>query len=147
MTTPQRPTLKIVDLIDADNPSQGDLFMTNGVRLEWIDAGSVEAIAQKVRNRFEFFKGSWFLDRRKGTPYVQALFRRDVTESAKRQIVRQVIALTPGIRDVPKVILDYRSSDRSLNVTFEARTVDGTTLRSSDFAAPFIIPTPETPNA
>jgi hypothetical protein len=119
------------------NPTVGDM-MLNEAGTEVVMHTSLAAeVAQKIHIRLNFFKGEWFLDLDAGTPYYEHILKKGVTDRVIRAVFGAVITTTPGVSELTKLSYSV-SSDRRLSLTFQCRLKDGTTLKSSDFAA-FVI--------
>ena len=107
-------------LLDAN----GDLDLTSGFQ---IVSGS-NAVAQRLRNAFEFFLGEWFLDTREGIPYLQVIFKKGTELGIVSQIFRAVILRDPEIVTVIDFNMDFNRITRKLIVTFVGRLIDGGTV-------------------
>lgn len=91
------------------------------------------ATAQEAKTRLLFFRGEWFRDVREGVPYLQELFAKGVTTDKIRSTVRQTLLSVPSVADVPRVDVTFDRAARQARVDWEARTLDGATVRSEDF--------------
>lgn len=98
-----------------------------------------DAILQHIRIRLLFVRGEWFADGREGVPYFEAVLRKAPDLGLVRSLIRETIARTPGIASVPTLTVELDASTRSLAVSFEAIAEDGVTIRSADYALPFIL--------
>lgn len=117
-------------IVSADNPILGDMHLTAG------DSTTVEgdvATEQEIRSRLLLFRGSYFLDLREGVPWYQEILRKGYAPARVRELLRQTIATHPAVIDVPSVVLSVDRATRAASVTFEARTIEGVTIRSEDF--------------
>jgi hypothetical protein len=102
--------------------SDGDLDLSSGT-LQWIDG--IDAIAQRVRTRLQFFRGEWFLDQRLGVPWFQVILGAKGGEQVAAQILRAVIEGTPGVDRVDELSLDLDGTTRTAAVAFRATTISG----------------------
>ncbi len=85
-----------------------------------------DAYAQRLRDRFRFFLGEWFLDLRLGVPYYQRVLTKPVDERVARIVLTQVIESCPGTLAVTKVNFTFDRSLRMLIVDeLEIQTTDG----------------------
>lgn len=98
-----------------------------------------EAIIQRIRVRFRFVKGEWFLDQRLGVPYFQEVFKKNPDTRLITEIFRTVLRTTPGVKKVDSFTAALDSATRTLSCTFHATLTDGTVVLSD--AEPFIIGT------
>jgi hypothetical protein len=126
--------LELVTATDDENPTIGDLKLTDGqVRLTQTFK---QGVAQHLRIRLQFFFGEWFLDVREGVPYFQKIFVKAPDLGKIAGIFRRVILETPGIVALDNLLLDFNAATRILSVSsFNAKLSDNTTLTASDFGA------------
>jgi hypothetical protein len=127
--------MALVHTVDADNPNEHDLRLTNG-HLTFLEGH--EAIAQKVKIRLWFFRGEWFLDQREGIPYWTKVLVKNPDVPALEAMFRRIIQSSPGIAAVEKISLDYDSANRAASLSFAAKTDEGATIE----LGPFIVPKP-----
>jgi hypothetical protein len=113
------------------NPVTGDL----AVPPRWIRGA--EAVAQRIRVRFKWFLGEWFLDTRQGVPYYRDILIKNADPILITFIFRRVLLSTPGVKSVSSFHATLDKTSRVLTVTFEAVADDGSILTAS--AEPFII--------
>lgn len=96
----------------------------------------LDAIAQHLAIRFQFFRGDWFLDTRAGIPYYEQILRKAPDLNVVRSLFREVVLTTPGVLSINSFALDYELSTRTLSVSFGAITV----LGELSFSEAFIVP-------
>ncbi len=121
--------LQIADL--ALDPVSGDLaFPPRIIR-------GAEAVAQRIRVRFRWFLGEWFLDQRQGVPYYRDILVKNPDPILISFIFRRVLTSTPGVRSVSKFSAVLDRASRTLTVNFEATLADSSTLIAN--AEPFIL--------
>lgn len=96
-----------------------------------------DAVIQRIRVRFKFFRSEWFLDTRQGIPYREQIFIKNPNPVVISFIFRRVLLSTPGVASVTSFTASLDSETRKLTATFEAKLVDGTVLRAVD--EPFIV--------
>lgn len=96
-----------------------------------------DAVVQKIRQRFRFFKGEWFLDQRLGIPFLTAIFIKAPSQILINTIFQQVLTGTPGVASVTSFDASLDRVTRTLTVNFTAVLVDGTQVIAQ--AEPFII--------
>lgn len=92
-----------------------------------------EAVAQHLRIRLRFFRGTWFLNRLEGMPYYELILVKRVDIATITSIYQKVITETPGVATVENLRLDLDRVTRKLSVSFQATTTDGENLTFSDF--------------
>lgn len=115
----------------ATNPTTGDLAFP-----PYIVRGP-DAILQKIRQRFKFFKGEWFLDQRLGVPYLQSIFIKAPNQIFIDAVFSAVLSGTPGVASVASFSSSLDRPSRTLTVNFQVQLVDGTTVTAQ--AEPFIL--------
>lgn len=96
------------------------------------------AVAQRVRCRFLFFLGEWFLDTRLGVPWYQRILIKGADLTSIEAIFRNVLRMTPGVASVKSMSSSLDTQLRKLRVDYEAILEDGSILRAQD--EPFILP-------
>ncbi len=102
-------------------------------------ARGLEAAAIGVRARIALFAGECFADLEAGVPWVAnasveeraAILGQAFDESKARAALRRVILTTPGVSDIPTLLMAFAAADRKLAITFVARTVWGDTPRET----------------
>jgi hypothetical protein len=111
---------------------------TNDIKLPPRIIRGAEAVAQRVRVRFRWFLGEWFLDQRQGVPYYRDILVKNPDRILITFIFRQVLLGTPGVKSVANFRADLDRATRTLTVDFEAAVLtDGSILTAR--AEPFII--------
>lgn len=115
----------------------GDLYLDPLGRLV-LEEDEVVAACIKLRNRFRFFLGEWFLDVRQGVPYFQFVFVKNPNLPLIRRLFMRIIRSVPQITAVSRVDLYPSPEDRGLVVYFEARAIDGRLIQGG-LGTPFII--------
>lgn len=132
--------LKLVYVVDADNPTEGDLQLVDG-DLVWMGADgttTAEEVAQRIRTRLRMFKGEWFANEDEGVPYFDEILEKGVADGRVEAIIRAVILGTPGVASLNSYVHERDESTRSLTISFEAVTDDGFVFSSADFG-PFTV--------
>lgn len=76
----------------------------------------VEALRQRILARFRFFVGEWFLDLRQGLPYYEAILVRNPDLTLVTYVFRETLLTMPGVLSVPKLVLDFNRSTRTLTI-------------------------------
>jgi len=88
----------------------------------------VDAIRQHLIQRLKTFLLEWFLDRRKGVPYIQAVLIKNPNPLAVAAVFKSEIIETPGIVELISFDLQIDPGVRSLRLTFTAAVEDGSTV-------------------
>jgi len=127
--------LKLVVETDLNNPVAHDLYLDPTGQLILVDA--LEAIAQQLRIRLQFFRGDWFLDRRQGMPYFEQVFIKNPSRALLETIFRRAILDTPNVESLDSFVLNLDRSTRRTTIDFVAVT-DAGVLDSADFG-PFLV--------
>ena len=77
----------------------------------------VLAVAQRIRVRLQFFLGEWFLDKRQGMPYFQAILIKNPDLTLVQSIFRRAILGTPGVLAIAKLRTSFDRANRTFTVT------------------------------
>ncbi len=85
----------------------------------------VDAIVQHVRQRLKTFYGEYFLDSRRGVPWFQQILKKGPDPVIIDSILKRTIVLTPGIIQLTKFDATYDKANRTLSVTFKAKSEEG----------------------
>jgi len=129
------PDVTINDLAElALDPVSGDIAFP-----PYILTGPL-CVIQRIRVRFRFFLGEWFLDQRLGIPYFQDILIKNPDPTLISAIFRQVLLTTPGVLRVDAFTATLDAPTRVLTVNFQATLTDGSTIITAQ-AEPFIIST------
>lgn len=95
-----------------------------------------DAVVQRVRQRFQFFLGEWFLDRRLGIPYYEQVLVKRPDTGLIASLFRRVLVETPGVSRVATMSAEVEPRERNLKLTFKAFLEDpNVIIRAVD--APF----------
>lgn len=104
-------------------------------------ATGLEAAAIGVRARLQLFAGEWFADLEAGVRYLAnaaagieeraAILGQHFDPAKARAEFRREILTTPGVVDVPTLLVGFEAADRRLSITYVARTVWGDTPRDT----------------
>jgi len=78
----------------------------------------VDALAQRLRTRYKFFLGEWFLDIRQGIPYFRDILVKNPDPSLIQSIFRKATLTTPGVLAIRKfgTALTEQARVRRLNI-------------------------------
>jgi hypothetical protein len=98
--------------LDASN----DLDLSSG-NLQLVS--DLEAIAQDVRCRLQFFRGEWFLAPNEGVPYFASVLGKGRDPNLLQSVLRAAALEAPGVLEVTAMELDLNRATRRLSV--EAR--------------------------
>lgn len=77
----------------------------------------VDAIRQQIRSRLLFFRGEWFLDKRQGMPYYQAVFVKNPNIALVQSVFRQAILSTPGVKSIAKLETTLDAATRTFTLS------------------------------
>lgn len=76
----------------------------------------VEAIRLRLVARLKFFKAEWFLDKRQGMPYFEAVFVKNPDISLVQSIFRRAILQTPGVQTIARMTTTFDRGARSFTI-------------------------------
>lgn len=102
--------------------------------------------AVKLRNRFLFFRGEWFLDTREGVPYFQVVLVKQPNLDVIRRLFMSIIKSVETIDSVTKCDVYFLPETRELAMEFEAFGKDGQRLEGG-LGKPFLVNGVEIPGA
>lgn len=114
----------------------GDLLIQNGNLV--LEKDEVIAGAIKLKNRFQFFQGEWFLDTRVGIPYFSLVFIKNPSIEVIKRLFRNVILETPPIVSVEQLDVYYVPGDRLLAFEFSCTASDGVIITGGS-GQPFLV--------
>jgi hypothetical protein len=93
---------------------------TNDVKLPFRVIRGPDACVQRLRQKFQFIKGEWFLDRRLGVPFREQILVKNPDRGLVCSIIRRIILDTPGFARVATLTADVDKATRSMAIDFEA---------------------------
>ena len=99
------------DIVLTDN----DLSLTSGA----------EGIKQHLTQRLQTFLEEWFLDFRIGIPWWQQVLKKNYDPIVIDAVIKREIVNTQGIEELSSFSLEVITATRQLNLSFEARTIEG----------------------
>lgn len=93
----------------------GDIDITAG-RVTIVRSG--DAVKQRWLVYIRTFLGEWFLDQNIGVPFVQRIFKKQVSRTEIKEVFAAASLEVPGILQVPSVVIDSLDvATRELEVT------------------------------
>lgn len=125
--------LAVVLKADADNPDEGDLYLTPAGE-EWLVEPMDRSVAQRLKVRFSFWRGEWFLDLNSGTPYVQQILTKGVNDAVLRSIFGQIIQSTEGVAELQKFTYSI-NAQRVFTARFTAKLADDSVIDSLKYGS------------
>lgn len=115
-----------------------DFALTASGQLQ-LETDAVIAAAIKLKHRFQFFKGEWFLDTRIGVPYFTTILGiKKPNIEIIRRMLRRIILSCPPIVTVEKLDVYFLPASRTLVFEFQAKAVDGRVVTGGS-GQPFIV--------
>jgi len=111
---------EIVTSTDADNPTLGDLRISKRKLAQLQTFG--ESVAQSIRTRLRWWRGEWFADLSRGTPYLEQLLGKGVSEDTIRAVLRREIERTPGVASVTSIVITTDRATRYSTIDIEVLT-------------------------
>lgn len=111
------------------DPSTWDLYLDDSGDLALVTEGA--EVAQHVRQRLDFFQGSWFLNLAAGLPWYQEILgaRRFSTQSDNRayteSFIKQEVLETPGVTRLLTFDFEVNEASRAASFTFRFDTLWG----------------------
>lgn len=114
---------ELVTVVDEQNPVLGDLRIV-GTRLAKISAFG-DAVRQAVQVCVRWWRGEWFLDVRRGVPYIEAILRKGVTEASVRAVLKREIEAVEGVARVLELDVSIDRATRSATAVGQIETTEG----------------------
>lgn len=106
---------ELVTSVDAQNHDLGDLRIS-GTRIAKI-ATFGDAVRQAVQVELRWWLGEWFLDRSRGTPYLEKLIGKGVSRETVRAVLKAQIRKVPGVARVLSIDVAIDRTTRKCTVT------------------------------
>lgn len=78
----------------------------------------VQAFAQRLRIRFQFFRGDWALNPEEGMPLVEEMLAGKVTPLRAETVLRQTVESTPGFRKMISFESSVDPTTRRMSIRF-----------------------------
>ncbi|MEM9407165.1 MAG: hypothetical protein AAGA81_14095 [Acidobacteriota bacterium] len=121
---------ELVTEVDANNPDLGDLKIdgTHFARLPSLG----DRVAQSVRVALQWWLGEWSFDTSEGTPYIEQLFGKGISDATVRSVLRRRIEQVDGVRRVRKMTITRDASSRRTTVDVEIETTEAEIVSVSD---------------
>ena len=104
----------------------GDLDVSTG---DFVTLTGPEYAAQKIRQRFQFLLGEWFLDTTLGVPWFEDVLIKNPNLELIKSIFRDEILNVPGIVGVKSIEAMFTPSIRTLSLAYVAVYTTGATLQ------------------
>lgn len=120
--------------VSPENPVAGDIHLENGQMNFFSGKGQT---AQRLTNRFNFFRGAWYLDQREGFPYWERVFKKNPNLRSIESMVRRTALTTPKIVSVESVNVSSDDETRRTTISLDARSDENERIEIVD--EPFII--------
>jgi hypothetical protein len=114
---------ELVTEVDGDNPVLGDLRKSGTAlaKIATLDAAVVQACSVVMR----WWLGEWFLDRRRGMPYLQQVLRKGVSEPTIRALYKSQLERVEGVVRV-------KSIEVSIDRTTRECVIDEVIIETTD---------------
>lgn len=100
----------------------GDLLIAN---YDLALVSGIDAIAQEIKIKLQWFLGEWFLDLSAGVPYWQDILIKNPNLVDIDNLLRAMIVETRGVIDLLFFKYDLDNRTRALKINFEANTDKG----------------------
>lgn len=98
------------------------------LHLDGTDVATVtgrDAIAQEIAVRLRWWRREWFLDGRKGVPYLEQIFEKGVSVDTVRAILKREIEEVPGVVAVRSLSITVDATTRHATASGQAETTEG----------------------
>lgn len=131
------------------NPYVHDLELDDSGQPVWIGGDITDPtdyagmVAQRLKCRWLFLKGEWYLDQRIGTPWLQSLFRKGVSVATVKAVFRTVALGTPGVKSVSRLGATLDRVAREATIDFALVMEGNKAVTSAQLDEPFVVQLPE----
>lgn len=105
-----------------------------------------QAVAQRLKSRWQFMLGEWYLDQRLGTPWTQVLFTKGVTIETLKRAFRTVALDTPGVRSITSLTVTIDRVNRQATLEYALTLESDRVVTTDQLDAPFVVDIPEVQN-
>lgn len=122
--------LALVSAVDAENPTEGDLRITSA---QLATVSGREAIAQDLAVCLAWFREEWFLDTRRGLPWLQSVIGVRTSDAIVSAIIRRAILQRPGVASLESLTVETDNPERGIVIGYVVRTVDGEEIEQRPF--------------
>ena len=85
-----------------------------------------QEVRQRLLQNLKSFRGDWFLNLTSGVPYFENIFRKDYDIEVIGTVIKDAIINTVGVMELLDFDLSIDDSARTLNLSFNVRTIDET---------------------
>jgi hypothetical protein len=116
-------------MTDLKLDDDGDLAL-EGNSLVLISGG--DEVAQRLLNRLRLWRGEWFLNLNRGTPYREEIFVKRTALSRIESAIKREILTTSGVLELLEYTQDLDIATRRLTVSFKAKATDGTIVEFNE---------------
>lgn len=99
----------------------GDLAITNN---DLVQIEGPNETKQRIEQRLQMFFSEWFLDRRKGIPYIQDILRKSAQQSTISAILKKEIIDVLGVDELLAFEMDYVTVSRTLTINLSIRSYE-----------------------
>ncbi len=104
------------------NTTTGDMDIADGKLT--LTTGLV-AVQQRITQRLRFFLAEWFLQKDRGVPWIQQVFKKNPNPVIVDAVIKREIIAEPTVIELKSFNLDIDTATRILTVTFSALTKEG----------------------
>lgn len=108
--------------MDIKLDDNGDIDLENG---EMTLTDGLEAVRQRLKQRYQFIFQEWFLNQSRGIPYAQQVFVKGPSPVIIDAIFKSETLSEPSVLELQKFELDLDTQTRALTITLRAITADG----------------------
>ena len=101
--------------------SSWDLAIENG---DFVHIDEVQSVVQRVTIKLKLWRGEWFLDTDQGTPWIQDILIKQVSESGSAAALRASILEVEDVQAIDKFEFSINNETRDFALTFNAKIDD-----------------------
>jgi len=88
----------------------------------WFESGILqscynsESVAQRVRQKLEYYEGEWFLNQSNGVPWFSLIYTRPFNQDIAESILEDVILDTEGVVEITEFNVNIDLNSRGFGV-------------------------------
>jgi hypothetical protein len=111
------------------NPTTNDLEVANN---SLIIINGADEVTQRVRARLKLWRGEWFLNLNRGTPYREIIFAKGTSPDTIASAIKREILTTSGVVELLKYSQEIDAVTRKMTIDTSFSAEDGTIIELSE---------------
>jgi len=83
-----------------------------------------DLVRQRLKQRYWFFSGEWYLNTTEGVPYYADILVKNPVRALVESVLKAVAVNTPGVNALSAFDINYATATRQLSVDLKVRVGD-----------------------